>query len=719
VARAVRRAVQRANTEDRAQRQLTSDKPFIVTLLVVLAAVGLAFDPRLQVQFTLPKLVALYFGTAAILLMWGWRVRRSLVRPVPRVVLVPALALAAWWLASFPFAIDRHTALYGMHGRYNGLITHASMLALFLATASSGVSRDSVRRLTAWLIAALVPVAAYAVAQSAGWDVFVWPNIRPGSTIGHPVPLAAILSMALPFAVAELLTASSWRARGLTGAAALLLLLAIGETLSRGPWVGLVAGLTVMLVLAWSGGVVAGLPSIRRYVLPVVAAVAAAAVVAFSALPLDRVLQRVLMFRNLAIDPSFADRFVMYRAAVGMLRDHPVVGVGLENFGLLYPRYRPIEPEALPVDTIPTMVHNGYLQIAATSGLPGLFAYLVLIAAIVWVVWRNRPAPPANDAIMPMAFLAAIASYLVQDMSGWLELSLSAFFWSIAGSAIASASAARNVARMSPSRARRRLTILGALALATAMAAAGSRALAEWQADRLLRESEAMDVGPAWPQVDARIHDALDLVGDNPSYLDAAGILVLRRFHAAPARALYDRAAALFEQARAANPFNPYIVLNRIELDTEALMNKTIEADAAGEGERATRTVLEMDPNNATVHRVAASFRLAQGRSAEALAAIETARRLRPHQRESFVVEGDVRRALGDRAAATDAYRQAAELFERGGAEWISAEQRLVVTLVEMGRYADAVPEAHRLVQLAPTDALSKKLLEAVEASAR
>jgi len=38
---------------------------------------------------------------------------------------------------------------------------------------------------------------------------------------------------------------------------------------------------------------------------------------------------------------------------------------------------------------------------------------------------------------------------------------------------------------------------------------------------------------------------------------------------------------------------------------------------------------------------------------------------------------------------------------------------------VEMSQYADALAEAQRLVQLAPADVLSKKLLEAVEASAR
>jgi tetratricopeptide (TPR) repeat protein len=84
-----------------------------------------------------------------------------------------------------------------------------------------------------------------------------------------------------------------------------------------------------------------------------------------------------------------------------------------------------------------------------------------------------------------------------------------------------------------------------------------------------------------------------------------------------------------------------------------------------------------------------------------------------------LLVEGDVQRTLGDRAAAIDAFRRAAELFDRGGPQWISAQQRLVVTLAETGRYADAIPEAQRLVEVVPNDALSKKLLEAVEEARR
>ena len=93
---------------------------------------------------------------------------------------------------------------------------------------------------------------------------------------------------------------------------------------------------------------------------------------------------------ELESDPSFTNRFVFYRAAAGMIRDHPIAGVGFESFGLMYPRYRPVEPEQLPADVIPSMVHDGYLQAAATTGIPGLILYV----AFVDVPDRSRRGAP-------------------------------------------------------------------------------------------------------------------------------------------------------------------------------------------------------------------------------------------------------------------------------------------------------------------------------------
>jgi hypothetical protein len=189
----------------------------VYTVLFLL--VGLVFDPTIDVQFTLPKLMWLRYGTAAILGLWVVRLIQGGVRPVPRIVLVPTVVLAVWWALVTPFAADVQTAIKGMHGRYNGLINGILLLAVFLVVASTVRSRAELRRLVVAFLIAVVPVAAYALAQNLGLDPLVWPNPRPGSTIGHPVPLAAILALAIPFVVAFLIVErrNTWRIGPATG----------------------------------------------------------------------------------------------------------------------------------------------------------------------------------------------------------------------------------------------------------------------------------------------------------------------------------------------------------------------------------------------------------------------------------------------------------------------------------------------------------------------
>src|SRR3954471_14634459 len=81
----------------------------VYTLLFLLVA--LVFDRTIDVQFTLPKLMWLRFATAAILGLWVVRLIQGGVRPVPRIVLVPAVVLAFWWTIVTPFAADVQTAI--------------------------------------------------------------------------------------------------------------------------------------------------------------------------------------------------------------------------------------------------------------------------------------------------------------------------------------------------------------------------------------------------------------------------------------------------------------------------------------------------------------------------------------------------------------------------------------------------------------------------------
>ncbi len=85
-------------------------------------------------------------------------------------------------------------------------------------------------------------------------------------------------------------------------------------------------------------------------------------------------------------DENFAvvERLAHWQAALGMLNDHPLLGVGIGNYAPVYPGY------ALPGWEDPLgHAHNYYLHIAAESGLLGLGAYLLLILACFWHGWHT------------------------------------------------------------------------------------------------------------------------------------------------------------------------------------------------------------------------------------------------------------------------------------------------------------------------------------------
>ena len=141
------------------------------------------------------------------------------------------------------------------------------------------------------------------------------------------------------------------------------------------------------------------------------------------------ILSRIRTFAHLEADPSAVGRFLYYQAALEGIKEFPVTGIGFENFRTLYPRYRqPLDNEIFS-NTIPTMVHNGYLQTALTNGIPALLLYLLFLSSIVFFILKAlRKAPSEKEKTLQSTFLASITGYLVQDFVGWLDVGLLPFF---------------------------------------------------------------------------------------------------------------------------------------------------------------------------------------------------------------------------------------------------------------------------------------------------
>jgi len=70
-------------------------------------------------------------------------------------------------------------------------------------------------------------------------------------------------------------------------------------------------------------------------------------------------------------------RFGYWGAALKMIADHPLLGVGLDNFGDRYSEYK------LPTGREVKRAHNNYVQLAAEMGIPGLVVFCLLWVGLV------------------------------------------------------------------------------------------------------------------------------------------------------------------------------------------------------------------------------------------------------------------------------------------------------------------------------------------------
>lgn len=127
------------------------------------------------------------------------------------------------------------------------------------------------------------------------------------------------------------------------------------------------------------------------------------------------------------------------RIALEMFKANPLTGVGADNFGLEFNRYRGAYASANPLDLnlaiaeseIPERAHNEFLQVAAELGVPGILILGWLIGSIAWMLVRaakNRRKVSLSTVGALIGLLLFLASSLVTSYSFRLVQNGLAFF---------------------------------------------------------------------------------------------------------------------------------------------------------------------------------------------------------------------------------------------------------------------------------------------------
>jgi len=164
----------------------------------------------------------------------------------------------------------------------------------------------------------------------------------------------------------------------------------------------LAAGLALAVGLAWAGRWFVALPARaqRRWVIGGAAATVVLAVflVVSGSLP-DFLVGRIRGFS--LSDRSAAERIIWSRDALDIIGDHPVLGVGGGGWASVYFQYQ-------GYGYATREVHNDFLEIGVETGSVGLAAFLALVAASAWAVWRTARRAAASGVPAVLAGAAAM-----------------------------------------------------------------------------------------------------------------------------------------------------------------------------------------------------------------------------------------------------------------------------------------------------------------------
>jgi putative inorganic carbon (hco3(-)) transporter len=201
----------------------------------------------------------------------------------------------------------------------------------------------------------------------------------------------------------------------------LVALLAFGGLLvsfSRGAWLGaLAAGFVLILMLGPER-----LVRSRRFywLLGSGALLVVIGIVSALALGIERLNP---------LGESSSIRLLTWASAWRMLLDHPLLGIGLDQFVVYYPQY--IDPSLANTNEINTAYpHNLFLDIALRMGLLGLIAFGWLVASMVRNLRRQASVVSGHLQVgIFAALVAALMHGLVDSFYFWPDLAFAFWFF--------------------------------------------------------------------------------------------------------------------------------------------------------------------------------------------------------------------------------------------------------------------------------------------------
>ncbi len=394
------------------------------TIAALLALGAAIYRPALGLAvllFTYPFDLTTYVGPVKVttsyalfaILVGVWLVRELMPNP-------PTWQRTSLDWPVIIFVAATYMSLLGLTGN-----TADQLIALLKATGGFVlffIATQSLRNKgDVWLV--IAAVVATGLLQSVetilpvlNGTVAVSDTTRATGTVNEANDFAGYLVLVGPLAVAAGLTLRNrWILLG-GGVGTLLFAAALVATLSRSGWLGILVAVVTLAVF---------LPQRRRQIALIGGGVLVVLLVGGLAGPIaDRLGNQA---GSSPLD-TFLARVPIWSAAIGMVRSHPIFGVGLDQFQVFIDSYDP--------DLGVNQAHNLFLNMAAERGVVGFAAFVALIVIMFKSLMSAvRSAPDFPYRVLVAGVIASLLGFLVHsqfDVS-YYDYKILLMFWFIVG----------------------------------------------------------------------------------------------------------------------------------------------------------------------------------------------------------------------------------------------------------------------------------------------
>jgi len=424
-----------------------------IAFIILFILVPLAMSSKTSEIFEFNKMMIIYFTTTLVTPLFLIHYILHKPKLVISKLFIPLGVFLAVIVISTLFSIDMHTSVYGYYGRWNGgLFSILSYLLLFFVFLQTHKISDikllfKISVITSAIVLIWGLLSKFGIDFScliftgdignSCWTEQFQPSIRMFSTLGQPNWLGTYLAIhffiAGYFAYDAFINCKS-KMRNLFVIFLISNLIGVVFTKSRSSILAVFFSISIGLISYFTQR----LKSKTRVATKVLSISALLIFIMVGTLTVSSNIFQKDVPKNLVITDSMTIRSIVWKGAIALGNQYPVLGTGPETFAYSYFFTKPASHNMTSEwDFVYNKAHNEFLNYLSTTGYLGLISYILLIGTtvVIFIKEINKSKINSDSAFIFACFLSFL-SILVTNFFGFSTSATQVFFYTLPAVAV-------------------------------------------------------------------------------------------------------------------------------------------------------------------------------------------------------------------------------------------------------------------------------------------